>query len=261
MSGIYIDKAEIALKDRIDKLFDLWTASVESAKGVSQEIKESFVTDGFYPGYLSQKVKVLFIGRESLGVVGDFMECLFEAYRDGYVGGKHLNKYQMHYLQFYVAYGFNHGFCSWDEIPYATQLAKTMGETNGLSFAFVNASKFTNWSNNWQLDGGLVSKSLKISKEQKFLARQIELLRPDVICSMNALGWAGDQIGSYEYIKELSSHDLGVHDYHYADGNTVPLLDMWHFSAPRKSPTKHYYDPIAVKYALLCERYPTLRIS
>ena len=258
MSSIYRSSEEKMLKGKVARLFEKWSEAINSSKNLPKDVKESFVTDGFYPGYLKQKDKVLFLGRESLSVEGDFMECLYNAYREGYVGGKHINKYQMHYLQFYIAFGFNHSFCAWKDIPFAQELAAKMGDDDGLSFAFINASKFSNWSENWQLDGKLVSQSLSASREGKYLARQIEILHPDVICSMNALGLAGDQLGEYEYIKELSNHDLAVHDYKFMDGSVVPLFDMWHFSAPRKSPFDNYYKPIADIYKKLCSRYPSL---
>lgn len=259
--SIYRNKDELAMKEKIDELFVEWHSKINACKTLPVEVKESFVSDGFYPGYLSQKVKVLFLGRESLSVDGDFMECLYEAYRTGYVGGKHINKYQMHYLQFYVAYGFNNGFPNWSDKPFAYELAQKMGEEGGVSFAFINVSKFSNWSDDWKLDYALVGRSLSQSKEAGFLARQIEILNPDVICSMNVLGIAGDQIGQYEYVAELSNADVSVHDYHFSSGKTVPLLDMWHYSAPRKSPELNYYNPLAMGVRKLSQRYPQLAVS
>ena len=100
--------------------------------------------------------------------------------------------------------------------------------------------------------------SLDISRTKKFLVQQIEILRPDVICSMNVLGLAGNQLGNYSHVESLSHHDLDVYDYIYEDGVAIPLLDMWHFAAPRKRPYDNYYRPIVNIYRKLCQRYPTI---
>lgn len=259
--SIYKSEDEVELKARLDNLFQVWRAKIGACTELSQKIKNTFVTDGFYPGYLNQKVKVLFVGRESLSIDGDFIECLYWAYRSGYVGGKHINRYQMQSLQFYMVYGFNNAFPDYCDVPSAYDLARVIGDDNALSFAFINVSKFSNWSEDWKLDYGLVMKSLSQSQGTPYLSQQIELLNPDVICSMNVLGMAGNQIGKYNYVRELSCHDVSVHDYFLPQGRVIPLLDMWHFSATRKSPRTHYYTPVAEHYKQWRERYPSINIG
>lgn len=258
--SIYTDVLEIECKRTLDVLFKEWIDQLE-ATNIAESIKSTFIPDGFYPGYLSQRVRVLFIGRESLGIDLDYNKCLFMAYKNGRVGGipgKHLNAHKTHYLQFYIAYGFNHGFVPWKDIPRAFDLAKGMGIAGGISFAAINVSKFSNWGNSWRLDRKLVRESLNVSRSGGFLIRQIEILRPDVICSMNALSMASEQLGPHDYIDTLSSRDIDVYDYHYNDGVIVPFLDMWHFAAPRKSSFAHYYEPLVHVFPKLCERYHTL---
>ena len=62
-------ESERKLKFEIEKLNDRWKNHLVSMTG-EKSISEIFVSDGFYPYYTNQKVKVLFIGREALEIAG-----------------------------------------------------------------------------------------------------------------------------------------------------------------------------------------------
>ena len=71
-------ESERKLKFEIEKLNDRWKNHLVSMTG-EKSISEIFVSDGFYPYYTNQKVKVLFIGREALEIAGtNYQESLYK---------------------------------------------------------------------------------------------------------------------------------------------------------------------------------------
>ncbi len=112
-----------------------------------QSYSELFVEDGFYPFYTQQPVKILFVGREALGMAGlNYVDVLFDAYKNKTVGEKSLDEYKFHRLLFSIAYGIIRRETDWKKIPYASELADNFGTQGGISFAFMNLSKFSNES-------------------------------------------------------------------------------------------------------------------
>jgi hypothetical protein len=233
---------ESILQSKLDKLFDEWEVAAAACPEIPAEIKECFVRDGFYPGYLNQKCKVLFVARESLSVEGDYIKEVFDAYKSKRIGGKNINQYQFHALMMYIAYALNNNCFDWNSIPWAEKLCETFGTPDGLSFAFMNLSKFSNWSeSNWQSNWNLINSSLKVSGNDSFIKQEIELLDPDVIITMNLdgnLSYLG------EMRKVLNTTDINKYAYK-VNGKEIPLYDMWHFSAPSKSPRGNYLEPLS----------------
>lgn len=82
---------------------------------------DDIVFDGFYPFYTQQRCKILFIGRESLSMSGEnYIEKLHSYYKiNKSIGDKPINQHGFHSLMFYITYGLNNNFCSWEDIPYA----------------------------------------------------------------------------------------------------------------------------------------------
>lgn len=98
----YTLPAEQKLDIELSALLSEWKKIVCTEKTSS----ELFVEDGFYPFFTQQPVKILFIGREALGMAGlNYVKTLFEAYKANSVGEKSLDEYKFHHLMFYIAYG------------------------------------------------------------------------------------------------------------------------------------------------------------
>ena len=57
--GIEYAAEEVEMLRRLNDLFEQWESRV------TDDEKELFSRDGFYPGYTRQKVKILFVGREA----------------------------------------------------------------------------------------------------------------------------------------------------------------------------------------------------
>lgn len=262
MDGIYTLPEDVELHQRIMKLFDEWRSVVNSSSEIPDDDKASFVSDGFYPGYTNQKVRVLFVGRESLQMGNaDYIEEIYPRFQSNDINGWTLDRYKFFAMQFYIAYGFNRGFPDWNTgVPWASELAKAMVDPDGVSFAFMNISKFTNWSeDDWQTNWELVARSIRNARDDDFLAREVSILAPDVICTMNIACMFGDFLGELAPLPRLSrGGDVAVYEIKLRGGRTVPLLDMWHFSAPGKSPCGSYYDPVRKLHPGLLKRFPSL---
>jgi hypothetical protein len=105
-----------------------------------------FCSDGFFPCYYSQKRKILFLARETVDLSGmDYMEILFEAYKNNNIGGRTLDQHTFHHRMYYLAYGIlKGGGIPYRDVPYASELAKDFGTPAGISFAFMELSKYSN---------------------------------------------------------------------------------------------------------------------
>ena len=120
---------ELSLKQAIDELNKEWHSFV--CKRCASYLSSLYVSDGFYPYYTHQKIKILFIGKESLELAGcDYIEELFKAIKLGKIGDKTLNKHKFHSLMLYVVYGLQHNGLDYKNIPYATEISKNFATPN-----------------------------------------------------------------------------------------------------------------------------------
>ena len=243
-NSLYLDRyseEEKNLLAQLKKLFDDWHKLLS-------EHDENVSFDGFYPGYLKQKVKLLFIGRENRNFSdGNYLEGIYKATKEkeGWLLGNNF-----HTMMLYLAYAFQKGEFEWEKILEARDLVPKFG-TDELSFAFMNLSKFSNESENSEkVDWNLVTESAKIStqneKGRNFIYEEIVLLDPDVVITMNLMEHWRDVIADEERTKRIET-DLpsdAVTSYELKlDKKPVLLLDTYHFSA-RKGPRETFFDPI-----------------
>ena len=243
LPSIEYPEYEIELIERLANLFKDWHEEAQKKKFISDYSADDMVFDGIYPYYLNQKKKVLFIGRESLGINGlNYIEVLYHAYKKNHIGDKHINQNKFHYLMFYIAFGANNEFPNWDEIPAASEMSATFAQNDGLSFAFMNLSKLSNESDGWKADWNLIDSFINAFADSSvnYFNKEISIINPDLIITMNlenrlkVLG----TIEPNDYGSDISKYDLKV------DDKIIPLIDLFHFSAPGKSPKDNYYDII-----------------
>lgn len=242
------------MKKRLTTLFSVWK---EELKQVNEEHKkkketlpfdyECFSPDGFYPNYTSQPQKVLFIGREGLWLEGaSYIESLYAGYKEDCIAGKAVNTYGFHRKMLKIAYGLIHNNCPWEDIPPASEIAKTIGEKKGISFAFMNLSKISNDTpkgkhnkSNWlQINGFLEA----TEKTKKYFQEEIRILDPDIIIAMF--------MTSLQYIKYLGEEKQAMEGDSYAPlwsitakGKKYPLVTTYHFSSC-KCEKEDFYEPI-----------------
>ena len=235
----YTLPVEQKLHAELLSLLDEWKKIVCT----DQTSSNLFVEDGFYPFYTQQPVKILFVGREALGMAGlNYIDVLFDAYKNKIVGEKPIDGYKFHRLLFYIAYGIIHRETDWKKIPYASELADNFGTPSGISFAFMNLSKFSNESDSWEADNLLIDSFLEKSQKAKanLFNKEIELLSPDLIFTMNL----EERIN---FLGEITERQNGYDvDFMKLKAGTrqIPLLNTWHFASPNKSEYQNYYKPI-----------------
>ena len=173
----------------------------------------------------------------------NYIEALYQAYKEGYIGTQHINKNSFARRLMYVAYGIIHEKPRWQDVPNADDIAKIFATKDGVSFAFMNISKFSNTGENWQADWELINYSFNasIGKGTNLIERQIALLSPDVIVTMN-LGEKVNALG--KELTEIKKTD-NVNSYwnQLSSGKKALLLDSFHFSAVKKE-LDVFYDPI-----------------
>ena len=218
--------------------------------------------DGFYPGYYSAKPRVLFIGRESREASGcNRMETDIE-----FIRNNNINKVGFAFWQrvFYVVYGIRHdGKIPFTDVPYANEIKESCVNANSFPFAFINLSKYSNDSKNWQADYVLMNRFLEDAElgRRNYLREQISILDPDIIISCNL--WGDDRINHdlldlifppadfSRKIPELSTDGVSnVYDFRF-EGKNIRFIDLYHFSAVRVGETMgyeldktYYYDPV-----------------
>lgn len=233
---------ELPLKNRIHELMKEWKTYCDA----KPEWKGKFVSDGFFPYYTElddngQNVRVLFIGRESYGLSE-------EDYIESYNGMKTAN---FHNRLLYLAYGIIHGQYTendWINMDEATVLDKIFAEPKckgGFSYAFMNASKISNETDNPALDETQFENFIRDKKNLDYMASEIQLLTPDIIVSANL----GD-LGFFKYFENAkksensSDHTKNRCVYHLKVGSKdIPWVDGWHFSAYKRT-YESFYSPI-----------------
>mgnify|MGYP000934652881 FL=1 len=235
---------EKGVLDELELLFKDWHAEAKTKQFAYEYSADDMVFDGIYPYYTKQKCKILFIGREALGINGlNYIDVLYNAYKGNRIGNKHINQHKFHYLMFYIAYGANNGFPNWNEIPAASELSATFATSSGISFSFMNISKLCNESEDWKADWTLIDSFIDAFKDSKrnYYRDEIAIINPDIIITMNleirlaALG----KVDVIEYGEDISKYNILIND------KNIPLFDLFHFSAPGKSPKEKYYDIIS----------------
>lgn len=226
----------------LNKLFSTWYNSAAQISFGNNRTADDIVFDGFFPYFSAQSCKVLFIGRESLGLTGDhYLDLLYACYKAKRLGDKSLNQSQFHALMLRISYGLNHNCCSWGEIPAANEIAKIFATAAGTSFAFMNLSKFSNESDNYQADWALIDSFTKnfANKSENYFNKQIEIINPDIIVTMN-LEQRLQALGELSLLKYAP--EAGYFTLKCADRNIL-LMDLHHFSAV-KAHEKTFYSPI-----------------
>lgn len=250
-SLLIFPKEELERRENLMALFHEWQIAMKQALPPEQaSAADGLVRDGFYPHYFRQPLKILFIGKECLGLEGcDYLEVLLSSYREGkYVGKQHLNTHKFHSRLLYVAYGLLNGYPEWKDIPYADKIGDSFATPDGISFAFMNVSKFSNETSHWQAHTELMHSSVSASKTQRsFIEEEIAFLEPDIVISMN-LGPFLNALGSREEERRNPNVNRSRLTSH---GHRSVLLDAWHFSYTKVKDIDQIYLPIceAVKEA------------
>lgn len=235
-----------------EKLGEIKSLMTEWKSSLSEEEQKLFVPDGFYPHYFSKNPRILFVAKESTGMLGlAYTDTLFECYRnEKRIGEKNINQYRFHARMMYMAYGILNKESTFEEFqstPPASKIGDTFGTEDGVSFAFMNISKSSN-ENGTYANEKLIETSYAHGK--KFIKREIELLEPDVIISANVTDKITNIFGESNVLARIGGNDEECDvcaQTIKVNGKDTLLLDCWHFSSVKgKKDFEHFYH-------LVCE--------
>lgn len=246
---------ERQLKGKLDVLFKEWKKSVGEPENCW------FVPDGFYPNYLSQRPRILYIGRDSYCLYGTddengektYIEKFIRQYVEGVMDkGRSIDRIKFHKMLIKVAYGLIHER-TWRKIPHASEICAGGRVFEKMSFAFMNLCKWSHdWSNEksgddstgWAADWGSINRfvDLSVTEKRNFIFEEIGLLEPDVIIAMN---FGKERIQQLFDVGEPIEKRADCYVYPLTISKKCLLLDPWHFSATNKSEDKNIYAPLS----------------
>lgn len=170
-----------------------------------------FIPDGFYPNYLRQNPRILFIGRDAHDLYGEddengemtYIEKFLPLYLSGRMGDtkRSINGAKFHKLLIEVAYGIIHE-CSWNisegnpskpHVPFASDICGEDEKVfDRVSFAFMDLCKWSHDSGDgsangtgvvWDAVDAFIDHSAKGNRN--FILEELSLLSPDIVISMN----------------------------------------------------------------------------
>lgn len=250
------EETEIKKNGELFSLFDKWKAQIATKPaivfqddGTKHPAESYFVYDGFFPGYFEQKIKVVFIGRETRWIRGkDFRDTSIEFFKT-----KNVNESVFWRNVLCMFYGIQHeGKIPYSKVPYADEIAKNMLKTNNFGFAVMQLSKYSNDSD----EGGrrnieMMNRFLEDSELEKhnFFQEELKLLSPDIIITANLwdCGIKDEFLAQCfpgAFSEELSPLPKTVNYWKYdLEGKKVDVINTYHFSA-RKSTEDCFYEPI-----------------
>lgn len=233
--------------ERLKCLFEEWHTCFAQHTAQLQEHgvffnAGSMVCDGFYPRYVSQRARILFVGRESRGMSGEnYIECLYNSFRHTKkIGKQSLNQNKFASRMLKLTHALINGMPSWSDIPSASKIGDALGTDLGVSFAFMNLSKFSTEEKKWHANWQLIQKSIRLSQAGCFNERQVRILEPDLLITMN-LGGNLTSLGKAEKVDFTGKHTLWRLE---SDGHTSSVIDTHHFSAFTKNDVRDLYQPI-----------------
>jgi hypothetical protein len=211
-----------------------------------------FISDGFFPGYYNQKIKVLFIGRETRHMYeeGDWIQHVIKRYENG----DNQNKKSFSRRLLYIIQGIkNNGKLKFENLETANDYAKEMASIKDYGFAFMNMSKYTNCTDNSDADYDFVNQFLEDSnlENRNYFREELEILIPDIIITLNL--WNGGIaqkyldlcFGKIEWIKINDDIDRRVKVSNIVlKGKSIKLLNTYHFADRSHKTKEDFYDPV-----------------
>lgn len=230
---IFYPNADFALLDELDALMGEWSCAEKSL---------CFVSDGIFPYYTQQRVKVLFVLRESRRVRADIISECVDHFWDAYACSKRLRT-ELHYKRMLkILHGIRQGFPHWRSLPRPAQLAESFGRAAGMSCALIHLCKPSLWTST--SDRAALKRSLRIAGEGDFLRREVRLLQPDMIlvCGAPACIPLLVDHAPKRPIDMIDGH-LGVYPCRLGD-RQVCVMSMWHLGAPDRSAESCFYLPL-----------------
>ncbi|MDR2865548.1 MAG: hypothetical protein LBV68_08070 [Spirochaetaceae bacterium] len=216
--------------------------------------KDFFCTDGFFPNYFEQPKKILFIGRDPVGDMhkkGCIAHFLDEYKKNNVNNGERVDENKFHSRMMYIAKGIINGgkTQAYYQLESASCIAKGIGLPHGISFAFMELSKYVDDN---KADVKLINSFLEHSELTKtdFFKKEIKILEPDIIITMNL--W--ELRINYNLLKQAFDGANFIPDIDYTypaalrslmiEDKEIPIIDLYHFSSIAQTTQEHFYNPV-----------------
>jgi hypothetical protein len=162
-SGIEIQK-----RKQIVSLMSAWLSGIERKYKAEPDDelwaegppRSYFISDGFFPGYYNQKIKVLFIGRETRYMTdeGDAVLCTIKGYKEK----KKNTLFTKRML--YIIQGIKcNGKLEFEHLEETNDYAKELVDAKEYGFAFMNISKYANELPDYKADYPFINQFLEDS--------------------------------------------------------------------------------------------------
>lgn len=246
-------KEELRILDKLDALFSCWKETCEDLDGY-------FVGDGFYPNFLKQKPKILFIGRDAYDLYGEddqqgectYIEKFIRQYISGTMDGdRNINAFKFHKMLIQMSYGIIHR-TEWRKVPCAAEICRDGRIFDRVSFAFMNICKMSHEScskEGTNASWGLINQFLdrSITAERNYLCEEIELLNPDMIITLNLGPVYIDKIFGSGKTDAKCVDDKCCDCWTYSvrlPNRVIPAFDTWHFSSRNKREEDNIFNPV-----------------
>jgi hypothetical protein len=248
---------EIQKRRQIVSLMEDWKSEI--ARNYDPEYWEEgnpisnsyFISDGFFPGYYNQEIKVLFIGRETRFMYeeGDWVHYMIKHFETDNQNNKLLARRLL-----YIVHGIrSKGKLEFEDVKRKTAdgIAK---EIKDHGFAFMDISKYSNINKDKpDADYHLINQFLKDSNLEKinYFQKEIEILNPDIIITLNLWNGKIDQkyldlcFGKIEWEKINDDIDGKVNVSNIIlNGKNIKLLNTYSFTDYSHSDKEYFYDPV-----------------
>jgi hypothetical protein len=211
-----------------------------------------FIADGFFPGYYSQKTKVVFIERETrfMDEYGDWVQHMIKSFKNN---NNHNQKSFTRHLLYIVQGIKNDGRYKFENLEEANDYAKEIVDTNDYGFAFMNMSKYTNCTQSFKADYDFINQFLEDSnlENRNYFREEIEILSPDVIITGNLWNGGIEQkyldlcFGKVEWEKINNDIDSKVNVSNIVvNSKSVKILNAYHLADYSHKDKEDFYDPI-----------------
>jgi hypothetical protein len=257
--GSLFSGVEIQKRNQIISLMSDWQSEIARKYTNEPDVKywegkdplSYFISDGFFPGYYDQKIKVLFIGRETryMDGEGDWVQHII-----GYFKNKNPNQKSFTRRLLSIIQGIkSNGKLKFEDLETANSYAKKMVNTNDYGFAFMNMSKYTNCKDDGaNADFDFVNKFLEDSnlENRNYFREELGILSPNIIITLNL--WNGGIyqkyldlcFGTIEWEKFNNDIDGKVNMSNIiSNGKSIKLLNTYHLSS-HYSDKEYFYNPV-----------------
>ena len=163
-------------------------------------------------------------------------------------------------LRHYLVDTLENNTADWADVPSLDEILNNFASDDGISFGMINYSKISRPHNgttkaDWQQIINFAKASLESPKN--FYIRQLEIINPDVIISMNVFDAFDDVCldvfeGSLKYICHINNGAAALFEFMIND-KKIPVIDTYHLGSTISD--KEHYESIQEAMNIFLKSY------